>query len=81
MRTFDFRLVYLGLAHQERSSFAVQRIGGVRVAEELGQKDFEDVDHVEHGRPCLVDDVQADRAGTIAYISVLCPSSSITLVV
>jgi hypothetical protein len=47
----------------------------------LGQKDFEDVDHVEHGRPCLVDDVQADRAGTIAYISVLCPSSSIALVV
>jgi len=81
MPTFDFCLICLGLAHQECSGFAVQRIGGVRVAEELGQEDFEDVDHVEHGRPGLVDDVQADRAGSIACISVLCPSSSIALVV
>jgi hypothetical protein len=28
----------------------------------LGQEDLEDVDHVIHGRPCLVDDIEADGA-------------------
>jgi hypothetical protein len=29
----------------------------------LRDEDLEDVDHVVHGRPCLVDDVEAYRAG------------------
>ena len=60
--TFDLGVVALRLPHQQRGRLSIQRIGGVRVAQELGQEDLENVDHVEHGRPGLVDDVQAHRA-------------------
>ena len=61
--TLDFGIIALSIAHQQRRRFAVQRVGRVRVAQQLGQEDLEDVDHVEHGRPGLVDDVEADGAG------------------
>ena len=47
-RTLDLHLVILGVAHKQRRSVAVQRIGRIRVAEKLWEEDFEDVDHVEH---------------------------------
>lgn len=58
-------LVALRLAHHERGRLAVQRVGGVRVAQELREEDFENVDHVVHGRPGLVDDVEAHGAGSV----------------
>ena len=61
--TFDPGIVAFGLAHEQSSGFAIQRIGGIRVPEELWQENLKDVDHVEHGRPGLVDDVEADRSG------------------
>ncbi len=64
-RTFDFLLIHLGISHQKRRCLAVERIRWVGVSEELGQEDFEDIDHVEHGRPSLINDVEAYRAGTI----------------
>lgn len=48
-RTPDLGIVALGLPHQQGSSVSVQRVGRVRVAQELRQEDLEDVDHVEHG--------------------------------
>ncbi len=49
----------LGLTHQQRGRLAVQRIRQVGVPEELGEEDLEDVDHIKHRRPRLVDDIQA----------------------
>lgn len=59
---FDPRVVLLRMPHQERSSFTIQRVVGVRVAEQLREEHLEDVDHVEHRRPSLVDHVQAYRS-------------------
>jgi hypothetical protein len=61
--TLDFRVVTLGFSHEERGCFAVQRVGRIWVAEELGNEHLEDVDHIVHGRPGLVDDIETDRAG------------------
>lgn len=61
--TFHFSVVGLGLAHEHGCCFAVERVGRVGVAEELREEDLEDVDHVVHGGPGLVDDVEADGAG------------------
>ena len=63
--TFDLGLICLWIPHQQRRGFSVQRVGGVRVAEELWEEDFEDVDHVEHWGPGLVDDVEADGAAAV----------------
>jgi hypothetical protein len=64
-RTLYFGVVALGFSHEQRRSFAVQGVCGVGVSEELREEDFEDVDHVVHGRPGLVDDVEADGAGAV----------------
>lgn len=48
-RTLDLLIVALGLPHQQGRCLSVQGIGRVRVAEQLGEEDLEDVDHVEHG--------------------------------
>lgn len=58
--TFDLGLVTLWLAHHERRRLAVERVRWVRVAQQLRQEHLEDVEHVVHGRPRLVDDVEAD---------------------
>lgn len=63
IHTLHLRLVALGFPHHQCGSFAIEGIGGVGVAEELRQKDFEDVDHVVHGRPRLIDNIEADGAG------------------
>ena len=60
--TSDLGVVALLVAHEESCGLAVERVGGVRVPQELREEHLEDVDHVEHGRPRLVDDVEADRA-------------------
>lgn len=52
------------LSHQQRSSFAIQGVGRVRIPKELWQEDLENVDHVKHGRPGLVDNIKADRTGS-----------------
>ena len=61
--TLDLDIICLWLFHQKRRRLAVQRIRRIGVAQELWEEDFEDVDHVVHGRPCLVDHVKAYRAG------------------
>lgn len=60
-RTLDPHVVPLRIPHQQRRRLTVQGVRRVWVAEELGKEDLEDVDHVEHGRPSLVDHVEADR--------------------
>jgi hypothetical protein len=65
VRTLHLRIVALRLPHQKSGSFAVQGIGRVGVPKKLRNEDFEDVNHVVHWRPCLVDDVETDRAGTV----------------
>ena len=46
--TFDLDIVCLWLFHQKRRRLAIQRIRRIRVAQELREEDFEDVDHVVH---------------------------------
>jgi hypothetical protein len=65
VHTFDLGIVALGFPHQKRGCFTIKRVCGVGVSQELWEKDFEDVDHVVHWRPCLVDDVEADGAGAV----------------
>lgn len=62
LRTLDLGVVALGFSYHQSSRLAVQGVRRVRVSEKLRQEDLEDVDHVEHGRPSLVDDIQADGA-------------------
>ena len=66
--TFDLSIIARLITHHQRGCFAVERIGWVRIAEELGKEDLEDVDHVVHGRPGLIDDVEADGAGHLIDI-------------
>lgn len=63
-----FGLVLFGFVQVESGSVAVQRVDGVRVGEQLRQERFEHVDQVVHGRPCLVDDVEADGAGCLVDV-------------
>jgi hypothetical protein len=55
--TLDSLLISLGFAHEQSSCLAVEWICWVWVSEQLWEEDFEYVDHVEHGRPGLVDDI------------------------
>ncbi len=59
----DFGFVLFGLVKVEGGGVAVQRVHWIRVGEQLGQKRLEDVHQVVHGRPCLIDHVQADSSG------------------
>ncbi len=59
VRTLDFRVVALRLAHEEGSGLAIQGVCRVGIPQQLREEDLEDVYHIEHGRPRLVDDVQA----------------------
>jgi hypothetical protein len=56
--TPNFGVVCAWFPNQHGSSFAVERIGGVGVSQELREENLEDVDHIEHWRPGLVDDVE-----------------------
>lgn len=58
--TLDLDIVRFSIPHQQGRRLAVEWVCRVRVAEQLRKEHFEDVDHVEHGGPGLVDDVQAD---------------------
>ncbi len=58
--TFDFGIIAFRLPHQQSGRFTIQGVGRVRVSEQLRKKDFENVDHIIHWRPCLVDHVQAN---------------------
>ena len=62
MHTLNLGIVAPGLAHQKRGSLSVERVGWVWVPQQLWEEDLENIDHVEHGRPCLVDNVEADRS-------------------
>lgn len=55
--TLDLAGVGLLVAHVERSGLAVQGIRRVGVGEQLREEALEDVEHLVHGRPCLVDHV------------------------
>ncbi len=68
-RTLDFGLVVLRLPNKESGSFSVERIGWVRIAQELWEETLEDVDHIEHWRPCLVDDIQAHGSRPVSSLS------------
>lgn len=59
--TFDFGIISLWFSHQKRSRLPIERVCGVWISEQLRQEDLEDVDHIEHWRPGLVDNIQADR--------------------
>lgn len=61
--TLHLGLVVLGIPQQQGGGLAVERVGRVRIAQELREEHLEDVDHVVHGRPGLVDDIEADGAG------------------
>lgn len=66
--TLDLGIIRFLIPHQQRRGLSIQRVRGVRVPQELWEEDLEDVDHVEHGRPGLVDDVEADRAGELVDV-------------
>jgi hypothetical protein len=70
IRTLDLGFVALRLPHQQRRGLAVERISRIRVAQELWQKHLENVDHVVHWRPRLIDDVEADGAGELVDVGV-----------
>jgi hypothetical protein len=63
--TLHLCIVALRFPHKKRGCFTVQGVRGVWVSQKLREKDFEDIDHIIHGRPCLVDDVEADGAAAI----------------
>jgi hypothetical protein len=66
--TFDLHIIRLWILHQHRSSLSIQRIGRIGVSQQLRQKDLEDVDHIVHGRPSLVDDVETHAAGQLVDV-------------
>lgn len=66
--TFDLGIVACGISHEEGRGLAVEGVGRVGVAEELRQEDFKDVDHVKHGRPGLVDDIEAHGSGPSTHV-------------
>ena len=68
MRTLDLSIIPLRLPHQQRRRLTVQRISRIRISEKLWEEDFEDVDHVEHGGPSLIDDIEADGAGQLVDV-------------
>lgn len=61
--TLHFDVVALRFPHQKRGCLAVEGVGRIGIPKQLRQEDLKYVDHVEHGRPSLVDDVEADRSG------------------
>lgn len=60
--TFDPRLIARLIPHQHSRSLSIQWIARIWITEQLWQKDFENVDHVEHWGPSLVDDVETYRS-------------------
>lgn len=66
--TFDLDIVACGISHEEGRGLAVEGVGRVGVAEELRQEDFKDVDHVKHGRPRLVDNIEAHGSGPSIHV-------------
>jgi hypothetical protein len=67
--TFDFCLVCRRFTHHQCGSFAIERIGWVGICKQLREKDLEDVDHVVHWRPGLIDDIQTNRSGPEQAVS------------
>lgn len=63
--TLYLGIIALWFSHEECGSLTVQRIGRVGISKELGEKDFKDVDHVKHRGPGLVNNIEADGAGSI----------------
>jgi hypothetical protein len=61
--TFDLDVVRFWILHQQRSGLAIQRVSRIGVSQQLWQEDLEDVDHIVHRRPSLVDDVETHAAG------------------
>lgn len=59
---FDLCVVLLFRFQLEGGCLVVERICRVWVQKELGQEGVEDVDEVVHGRPCLIDHVEAYTA-------------------
>lgn len=59
-RALHFRVVALRFSHEKGGRFTVQGIGRIGIAEELRDEHLEDVNHIVHGGPCLVDDVETD---------------------
>ena len=55
--TFDPLLVALRFSHQQGCCLAIQGICGVRISQELWKEDLEDVDHIKHWRPGLIDHI------------------------
>jgi len=74
MHTLNLGIVAPGLAHQKCGSLSVKRVGWVRVPQQLWEEDLENIDHVEHGRPCLVDNVEADRSRPSEFQALSNPS-------
>jgi hypothetical protein len=66
--TFDLHIVCLRILHQQRRSLSIQRIRRIGVSQQLRQEDLEDVDHVVHRRPSLVDDVETHAAGQLVDV-------------
>jgi hypothetical protein len=66
--TFDLGIVARGISHEEGRGLAVEGVGRVRVAEELREEDLEDIDHVKHGRPGLVDNIEAHGPGPSIHV-------------
>jgi len=62
---FDLFLEILFICHQQTGCLLVERIFGVWIKQKLRKKNFEDVEEVKHGRPCLVYYVKANRARPI----------------
>jgi len=61
IHTLDLSIVALGLPHKQSCSFSIEWVGRIWVSKELWEEDLEDIDHIEHRRPSLVDDIKTDR--------------------
>jgi hypothetical protein len=72
MHTFHLGIVALWLSHEKRRCLTVQGICWIWVSQKLWEEDFEDVDHVVHGRPCLVDDIEAHGTGAVEGLASPC---------
>jgi len=66
--TFDLGIVARGISHEEGGGLTVEGVGRVRVAEKLREEDLEDVDHVKHGRPGLIDNIEAHGPGPSIHV-------------
>lgn len=62
--TFYSSIIASRFSHQQGSSFTIQWICWIWIPQQLGEEHFKYVDHIEHGGPGLIDDIETDTSGS-----------------